>query len=68
MEFRCVLTEELYLNAIFVPVPGFDTVVRVFIISQDSPTGAVILWDLFKDVTETFEEIITSATRVQEII
>ena len=68
VEFRCVLAKEVYLNSVMVPVPDLNTVVRVFIVGQDSPSCAVLLWDLFDDVTETFEEIISSATRVQYII
>ena len=68
VELCCVFAKEVYLKSIMVPVPDLNTLIRVFVVSQDSPSCAVLLWDLLYDVAENFEEIISSATRVQQII
>ena len=68
MEFCCVFAKEFDLDPVVVPVSDLDTVIRIFIVSQDSPSRAVLCWGLLYDVAETFKEIIASTTCVQKII
>ena len=59
VEFCCVFAEEVYVNFIMVLVSDLNTKIRVLFVHQDSPSCAVLLWNLLNDVAETLEEIIS---------
>ena len=68
MEFCCVFAKEFDLDLVVILVSDFDTVIRIFVVSQDSPSRAVLCRDLLYDVAENFKNIIASTTCVQKII
>ena len=37
MDFRCIFAKEFDLDSVVVPISDLDTVIRVFIVGQDSP-------------------------------
>ena len=68
VEFHCVFAEDVYLHIVMVLVSDFYTVLRVFFVTQNSPSFTILLWDLLNDIAETFEEVVASATRIKQII
>ena len=51
-----------------VAIPDLYLVIRIFAVRQDSPSVAILHWNLLNNVTETLKEIVTPATRIQEVV